>query len=217
MENYLKSIYELQQKTTWVSTSALAERMEHAPASVTNMIKKLAETKPSLVEYVPYQGVCLTAVGEKIALEVIRHHRLVELYLAEVMGVPWDQVHDEAEKIEHVISEDLEDRMAEVLGNPTIDPHGSPIPAKSGEIIERQVCPLTDVAVGQSGTVAEVYDENPELLRYLGKLGLYPDTSIKVIGREPFGGPLKIQIEGQPSFQHLSEEVSRHILISNIE
>ena len=195
MENYVKSIYELQQKSAWVSTSALAERMAHAPASVTNMIKKLAEPNLSLVEYVPYQGVRLTPVGEKIALEIIRHHRLIELYLAEVMGLPWDQVHAEAEKIEHVISEDLEDRMAEALGHPTIDPHGSPIPAKNGEIIERQLCPLSEVAVGQSGVVAEVYDENPELLRYLGKLGLYPNTPIKVVEREPFGGLLKIEID----------------------
>jgi DtxR family Mn-dependent transcriptional regulator len=217
MENYVKAIYELQQQAAWVSTSALAERLEHAPASVTNMIKKLSEPSLSLVEYVPYQGARLTTVGEKVALEVIRHHRLIELYLAEVMGMPWDQVHAEAEKIEHVISEDLEDRMAEALGHPTVDPHGSPIPAKSGEIIERQLCRLVDVEVGQSGVVAEVYDENPELLRYLGKLGLYPNTSIKVVDREPFGGPLKVQIENQGSLLQVSEEVSRHILITNLQ
>lgn len=217
MENYVKTIYELQQETEWVSTSILAKRLDHAPASVTNMIKKLAEPELKLVEYIPYQGTRLTLLGEKIALEVIRHHRLIELYLAEVMGVPWDQVHDEAEKIEHVISEDLEDRMAAALGQPRFDPHGSPIPAKSGHIDDRQVCPLAELEVGQSAIIAEVYDENARLLRYLGELGLYPNEAITLVAREPFGGPLKIRIDQDGGSQDVSEEVARLILVTVVE
>ncbi len=217
MENYVKTIYELQQETEWVSTSILAKRLDHAPASVTNMIKKLAEPDLRLVEYVPYQGTRLTLLGEKIALEVIRHHRLIELYLAEVMGVPWDQVHDEAEKIEHVISEDLEDRMAAALGQPRFDPHGSPIPAKSGHIDDRQVRPLAELEVGQSAIIAEVYDENARLLRYLGELGLYPDELITLIAREPFGGPLKIRIDQDGDSQDVSEDVAKLILVMVVE
>lgn len=217
MENYVKTIYELQQETEWVSTSILAKRLDNAPASVTNMIKKLADPELRLVEYVPYQGTRLTLLGEKIALEVIRHHRLIELYLAEVMGVPWDQVHDEAEKIEHVISEDLEDRMAAALGQPRFDPHGSPIPAKSGHIDDRQVCRLAELEVGQSAIIAEVYDENAKLLRYLGELGLYPDESITLVAREPFGGPLKIRIDQDGGSQDVSEEVAKLILVTVVE
>jgi DtxR family Mn-dependent transcriptional regulator len=213
MENYVKTVYELQQEATWVSTSALAERLSHAPASVTNMVKKLAEPNLNLLKYKPYQGVRLTQVGEKVALEIIRHHRLVELYLAEVMGIPWDEVHAEAERIEHIISEDVEDRMAAALGNPTIDPHGSPIPAKNGAMIDREVCALADVEIGRSATVAEVADEDPKLLRYLGELSIYPGTIITLLDREPFGGPLKIQLEGRETPQSVGQEVAKMIFV----
>jgi len=217
MENYVKTIYELQQEAEWVSTSALAKRLEHAPASVTNMIKKLAEPGLNLVEYVPYQGTRLTPVGEKVALEVIRHHRLIELYLAEVMGIPWDQVHDEAERIEHVISEDVEDRMAAALGQPTFDPHGSPIPARGGDMVDRLVRPLAELEVGQSAVIAEVYDENARLLRYLGELGLYPNGLITLLAREPFGGPLKIQVHDTEAEQNVSETVAKLISVMVVE
>ena len=213
MENYVKTIYELQQEMTWVSTSALAKRLSHAPASVTNMVKKLADPSLNLIAYKPYQGVQLTPVGEKVALEIIRHHRLVELYLAEVMGIPWDEVHHEAERIEHIISEEVEDRMAAALGNPTIDPHGSPIPAKDGVMIDRQVRALADMEIGQSATVAEVVDEDPKLLRYLGDLAIYPGKTITLLDREPFGGPLKIQLEGQESPQRMGQEVAKMISV----
>ena len=213
MENYIKTIHELQQESEWVSTSALARRLSHTPASVTNMIKKLAAPELSLLEYVPYKGARLTSVGEKVALEIIRHHRLIELYLAEVMGIPWDEVHDEAEKIEHVISEDVEDRMAAALGNPTIDPHGSPIPTKSGNIIDRQVCALNELGVGQSAIVAEVYDEDPKLLRYLGELGIYPDKEVTLVAREPFGGPLEVRMAGELKTQSVGEEVAKRISV----
>ena len=208
MENYVKTVYELQQEAEWVSTSALSRRLSHAPASVTNMIKKLATPELGMLDYVPYKGVQLTPVGEKVALEVIRHHRLIELYLAEVMGIPWDEVHDEAEKIEHVISEDIEERMAAALGHPTIDPHGSPIPAKNGDMVDRQAEPLAEMMVGTSAVVAEVYDEDPALLRYLGDLGLYPHKTITLVKKEPFGGPYVIQLDGMIETISLGETVA---------
>ena len=132
VENYLKAIYEIEQDSGRVTTNALAERMVVKPASVTGMIKKLAEGKPRLVDYERHRGVSLTPAGRRIALEVIRHHRLIELYLQQSLGYAWDEVHDEAEKLEHVISEEFEDRIAEMLGDPEFDPHGDPIPAKNG-------------------------------------------------------------------------------------
>ena len=134
VEDYLKAIYELQIEHGKVSTNALADQLKVAPASVTGMLKKLAEDRPRLVNYERHHGVVLTPAGEKIALEVIRHHRLIELYLHQALGYPLDQVDAEAEKLEHVISEDFEDRIAKWLGNPEIDPHGDPIPSKDGKI-----------------------------------------------------------------------------------
>lgn len=178
VEDYLKTIFEIQRNQGKVATTVLAERMGVAPASVTGMIKKLAQL--SLVQYEKYQGVRLTSAGEKIALEVIRHHRLIELYLAEALGVPWDRVHEEADKWEHVLSEDLEERMDRALGFPTIDPHGAPIPTREGTLTQTWQAHLSDLSVGQTAVIAEVSDHDPELLRYLGHLGLYPATPIIV-------------------------------------
>jgi DtxR family Mn-dependent transcriptional regulator len=192
MEDYLKAIYSLHERSAQVPTSALADYMGVAPASVTNMCKKLAELK--LLDYEPYQGVKFTPAGEKLALEIVRHHRLLELYLAEALGVPWDQVHQEAEKLEHVISEDLEERMAAALGDPQFDPHGAPIPSRTGSVTQHDHGRLVDSQVGDTVIVIEVDDRNPELLRYLGELGIYPGTKIEVVGRAPFDGPLKLNI-----------------------
>jgi len=134
IEDYLKAIYELQQYHSPVTTTVLADRMGYAPASVTGMLKRISTNSPVLAKYKSHKGVVLTSIGEKIALEIIRHHRLIELYLIEALGYKSDQVHDEAEKLEHVISEDLEDRIAVFLGDPSIDPHGEPIPTKDGRI-----------------------------------------------------------------------------------
>ena len=190
MEDYLKAIFQLGNLKKQVSTSALAEYLEVAPASVTNMCKKLADL--NLVAYEPYRGVTFTPAGEKMVLEVVRHHRLIELYLAEALGVPWDRVHEEAEKLEHVISEDLEDRMAAVLGDPKFDPHGAPIPTRSGHVHEQESGQLIDMETGDHLTVVEVDDSDPELLRYLGKLGIYPGTKITLLVRAPFNGPLTL-------------------------
>ena len=142
-----------------------------------------------MVEYTPYRGVNLSEAGEKIALEIIRHHRLLELYLAEALGYSWDEVDAEAEKLEHVISEEFEDRIDEILGFPTIDPHGAPIPSRKGDIYHRTSLPLSQLQAGQSAIVQEVSDQNPELLRYVEDLGLKLGTRMQVQERAPFNGP----------------------------
>ncbi|RME80404.1 MAG: metal-dependent transcriptional regulator [Caldilineae bacterium] len=179
VEDYLKVIYEIQREQGKVATTVLAERMGVSPPSVTGMLKKLADLH--LVVYERYQGVTLTEAGRKIALEVIRHHRLVELYLAEALGVPWDRVHDEAEKWEHVLSEDLEDRIDQALGYPTLDPHGAPIPARDGTVVHVEQERLSELAPGQRALIAEVSDHDPGILRRLGQQGLFPATEIEVI------------------------------------
>jgi DtxR family Mn-dependent transcriptional regulator len=212
MEDYLKAIYKLREenKQEAVSTSALADDMKVAPASVTNMCKKLADL--NLLTYEPYQGVKFTPAGEKLALEVVRHHRLIELYLAEALGVPWDQVHEEAEKLEHVISEDLEERMAAVLGDPQFDPHGAPIPSKAGVVVQPESDRLVDMSTGDKLIVVEVDDDNPELLRHLGEKGLYPGTNIQLLDVAPFEGPLTLKINTEE--QSLSYQVAKTILVA---
>lgn len=194
IQDYLKGIYELQEDMGKVSTNALAEKLGVKPASVTGMISKLAEDRPRLVDYEKHQGVTLTPAGRKIALEVIRHHRLLELYLQQALGYSWDQVHAEAEKLEHVISEDFEDRIAALLGNPDRDPHGDPIPAKDGTITAPGGQPLTDLTAGQKARVARVRDSDPALLRYLAEIGIVPDALIVIANKAPFDGPLHVRV-----------------------
>jgi DtxR family Mn-dependent transcriptional regulator len=209
VEDYLKAIFEIQQSEEKVATTALANHMQVRAASVTGMLKKLAELK--LVTYQPYQGVNLTEAGEKIALEVIRHHRLVERYLSEALGVPWDQVDAEADKWEHVLSDDLETRMDEFLGFPTTDPHGSPIPTAEGHFTPSSDLRLSDLAIGQKGIVAEVSDHDPEMLRSFGSMGLYPEVEIRVIEIAPLDGPLTIEIQGKQV--SLGREAAGHIRV----
>jgi DtxR family Mn-dependent transcriptional regulator len=213
VEDYLKTIYQIQYEQGKVATTVLAERLGVAPASVTGMIKKLADMH--LVVHEPYQGVMLTEAGQKIALEVLRHHRLIELFLAEALGVPWDQVHEEANKIEHVLSEDLENRMDALLGHPTTDPHGAPIPARDGSIDQPDCVPLADLKPGQTALVAEVSDHDAALLRYLGELGLYPKVKVRVIAVAPFDGPLTIRVgEGEHA---LGREAASLIFMTDIK
>ncbi len=213
VEDYLKAIYELQEETGKVSTSALAEQLGVAPASVTGMIKKLADL--NLVVHERYQGVVLTEAGRRIALEVVRHHRLVERYLAEALGVPWDQVHEEADKWEHVLSEDLEDRIDAFLGHPTTDPHGAPIPARDGGMPTSDAVPLSEIDPGHSAVICEVSDHDAALLRYLGDLGLYPQERIQVLSVAPFEGPLMVRVDDQ---EHaLGRDVARYILVHDVK
>ena len=218
VEDYLKAIYKLQSSQPKVVTSALAEHLGVNPASATGMIKKLAES--NLVSYERYQGVKLTPPGEKIALEVIRHHRLVELYLAEALSVPWDQVHDEAEKWEHVLSEDLEDRIDEILGYPTTDPHGAPIPSRDGDIEIRDTEFLSKLAEGDSAVIVEVSDHNTDLLRYLGKLQLYPQTIIRIISIAPFDQLITVRVGLSDDATNdfvIGQKVASSILVSKVK
>jgi DtxR family Mn-dependent transcriptional regulator len=158
------------------------------------MLKKLAKLK--LVDHEPYHGVALTPAGERVALEVVRHHRLVERYLVEALGVPWDEVHAEAERWEHVLSEELEQRMDEALGFPTTDPHGSPIPARNGAIDRASRIPLAQLEPGKTATIVEVSDRDPQLLRYVAERGLVVGATLTLVAAEPFGGPLRLTVDG---------------------
>ena len=192
VEDYAKAIYALARRSgDVVSTNALAERLRVTPPSVSGMVKKLAEE--GLVEHVPYKGVRLTGEGERVALEVIRHHRLLELYLAEHLGVPWDRVHEEAEALEHVLSEGLEARIAAKLGNPTHDPHGDPIPDAELHIDESETRSLTDLKVGDRGRFVRISDSDPAMLRYLADRGVRIGDRFEVVERQPFGGPLSVR------------------------
>lgn len=210
IEDYLKAIYKLDQKTGGASTTKLAEEMDVSSASVTNMIKRLA--KMGLVEYQSYRGAKLTETGKKIALEVIRHHRLLELYLMEMMGYSWDEVHDEAEKLEHHISEQFEDKIAELLDHPTHDPHGDPIPSKEGTLPPAETEPLADASLEQDYLVRRVIDQDPELLRYLEKIGLLPGVKVSVVGKAPFNGPITLMIEDKE--QALGYDLASNILVT---
>ena len=193
IEDYAKAIYSLAGRTGGaVSTNALAERLGVTPASVSAMVKKLDDR--GLVEHVPYKGVALTPAGTRVALEVLRHHRLLETYLAEHLGVPWDRVHDEAEALEHVISEDLEARIAAKLGNPTHDPHGDPIPSAELVIDEGDTQALETLPVGSEGRFVRVSDADPTMLRWLHEQGMELGAAIEVVERQPFEGPLTIRI-----------------------
>lgn len=188
VENYAKGIYAIQQRDGTVTTNALAERLGVTPASASGMIKKLDGL--GLVSHVPYKGVELTESGERVALEVIRHHRLLELYLAETLDVPWDRVHAEAEVLEHVLSEELEELIAAKLGHPTIDPHGDPIPSAELTIDERPSEALADLEPGAKATFVRISDSDPEMLRYLADRGIAPGASFEVIEKQPFDGPI---------------------------
>jgi DtxR family Mn-dependent transcriptional regulator len=191
VQDYLKVIYSLEESGTDAVTTAIAGRLGVSPASVTAMIKRLATS--GHLRHRRYRGVALTAKGRRLALEVIRHHRLLEAYLHRELGMSWDVVHDEAEVLEHAISEEFEDRIAEKLGHPTHDPHGDPIPPKNGDHVEVHHSPLKECSPG-TATVERVSDRDPDALRYLGKLGLRPGADIVVEEQAPFGGPVWVRV-----------------------
>src|SRR5579859_2983802 len=193
MQDYLKAIYKLQQGRDAVSTSEVAERLDVSAASATNMVKRLARLR--LVAYTRYQGFALTSAGERIALEIIRHHRLIELYLAQHLGVPLEHVHDEAERMEHVLSEEVEARIATALGDPRQDPHGDPIPSTDGSMRDIRYPKLETLPPGAQGIVAHVSDERPALLRRLARLGVLPGVMLKMRARRRDG--CEVEIEGR--------------------
>jgi DtxR family Mn-dependent transcriptional regulator len=195
VEDYAKAIYELEARLNRpVSTNALADRLHVTPASASGMVRKLDEL--GLATHRPYKGVELTPQGRRVALEVLRHHRLLESFLASSLGVPWDRVHDEAEVLEHVLSEELEALIADKLGHPTHDPHGDPIPSADLEVDERPTESLAALDAGVTGVLVRVSDSDPEMLRYLAERGIAPGDAFEVIERQPFDGPLFVRFAG---------------------
>lgn len=215
VEDYLKAIYKLESALDGkgVPTSKLAKEMDVANASVTNMVKRLSDL--GMVTYESYYGSKLTNAGRKIALEMIRHHRLLELYLAEMLGYSWDQVHDEAEKLEHHISEQFEDKISELLNDPKFDPHGDPIPTKDGMIPKLGLQALSTIDDNRPHEVKRVKNQSPELLRYLDNHGLKPGAKVTIKKREPFDGPLELDIDGKNIT--LGYKIATDILVSTVD
>ncbi|HEY4825401.1 MAG TPA: metal-dependent transcriptional regulator [Solirubrobacteraceae bacterium] len=214
IEDYAKAIYALElREAEPVSTTALAERLGVTAASASGMVKRLGEL--GLVAHQPYRGVSLTEDGRRIALEVMRHHRLLELYLVQSLGVPWDRVHQEAEVLEHVLSDELEDLIAAKLGNPTHDPHGDPIPTRDLTIEEGTSQSLQSLEPGARGTFVRVSDSDPEMLRFLAEHGIAPGDELEVVEKQPFDGPLfvrfgdRVQVLGGALAKAMRVEVSQ--------
>jgi DtxR family Mn-dependent transcriptional regulator len=211
IEDYAKAIFALELRGDGeVSNSAVAERLGVAPASVSAMLKRMAEQ--GLVEYEPYRGATLTAAGKRVALEVLRHHRLIESYLSDALGMPWDRVHDEAEVLEHYISEELEERIAEALGNPSVDPHGDPIPDAELGIAPPEGVPLAQLGEGARATLCRVSDADPGLLRYLAERGIRLGTELLVIERDEVGGSLLVEVAGAP--HSIGERLAERMLVA---
>jgi DtxR family Mn-dependent transcriptional regulator len=191
VQDYAKAIYTLETRHGAASTTELAALLEVRPASVSGMLRKLSDL--GLVEHERYRGVRLTERGRSVALEVIRHHRLVELFLVESLGMTWDEVHDEAEVLEHALSEELEELIATKLGNPTVDPHGDPIPSRELELAETSATALAELEPGETATFVRVSDADPDMLRFLGERDIVPGTRLELVERQPFDGPLFVR------------------------
>lgn len=211
IEDYLKAIYTLSAKGRAATTTDLADTLQIAPASVTGMLKRLAESSPPLVEYRKRQGATLTPEGERAALEIIRHHRLLETYLYEALGFPWDEVHEEAERMEHVISEAFEKRIDALLGYPTHDPHGDPIPDPNLVMPRKALIPLSTLRPPQTTTIERVNADDVALLRYLEEKGLMPGSKIKVSAFSPFDGNLTLVIDEKEMV--VGPAITRHIFV----
>ena len=210
VEDYLKNIYKLQAESAPVSTKAIAERMCLSPASVTSMTKKLHQME--LLDYTPYRGVTLTERGAKVALEIIRHHRLLELYLNQKMGMEWHKVDAEAEELEHVLSEELEAAMDHALDYPTLDPHGDPIPAKDGTMVSAEEEVLTEAPPGHAARVTRVLQDDAEVLRRLGQLGFYPEAPLEVSRQDPLAGTVTVLLGGKSIT--IGREIASRIFVS---
>lgn len=219
MEDYLKTIYKLEREGSGepVGTGALADTLAVSAPSATGMLKKLAELH--LVEHNPRHGVTLTPAGEKVALEVVRHHRLLESYLKEALGYDWDAVHEEADRLEHLVSDELEARIDAALGYPTVDPHGDPIPSREGVMAAAPSRPLATLAAGESGVIGRVSDADPAKLRYLAGLGLFPGVALTVLETLPFNGPLRVRAGDTPGApEHLlGRELAADIFMRAVE
>lgn len=191
-EDYLKAIYHLSEAGSPATTTGIAEALALTAPSVSGMVKRLADA--GLLEHLPYKGVTLTRAGRQAALQMLRRHRLIEAYLVRFLGYGWDTVHDEAERLEHAVSDDLVNRMAEALGNPTVDPHGDPIPTADGRLVEVASVPLPEVPVGTTVVIARVDSGSAERLRWLAEAGLVPGATVTVVAQQPFSGPITLQL-----------------------
>jgi DtxR family Mn-dependent transcriptional regulator len=192
VQDYAKAIFTLESRDGAASTTDLATLLEVRPASVSGMLRKMSAL--GLVEHERYRGVRLTERGRRVALEVIRHHRLVELFLVENLGMTWDEVHAEAEVLEHALSEELEELIAAKLGNPTVDPHGDPIPSRELKLAESPAPALVELKPGEAATFVRISDADPEMLRFLGERGIAPGARLQVVERQPFDGPLFVRV-----------------------
>ncbi len=192
VEDYLKTIYALGRGTGAVATNDIAQRLLIAPASVSGMVRRLAEQ--GLLSYERYRGVKLTERGRRAALRTLRRHRVIESYLSKALSYPWDRVHAEAERLEHAASDELVDRMASAIGEPEVDPHGAPIPSREGFMDETEYFPLADLGAGLGVRVVRVSDEDPQMLRYLGELEIVPGAELLIVSKAPFGGPITLRI-----------------------
>ena len=213
VEDYLKVIYDITESGDKATTKRIAERMGVTPASVTGMLQKLASADPALVDYQKHRGVVLTRTGKQHALEVIRHHRLLELFLQQKLGYSWDQVHGEADRLEHVISEDLEERMAQALGDPTYDPHGEPIPSREFKMPDQSAVRLSELRLGDRATIQRVQDADPAMLRYLGSIGVTPNAQVNILDYSAFDGNLSLLLSGQEKPIVLGPRVTSHVFV----
>lgn len=206
VEDYLKSVFHLTSQGGFATTSDIAEMLDVAPPSVSGMMKRLSET--GLIEHVPYRGVQLTPQGRRAALQMIRRHRILEVYLTSKLGFNWGDVHVEAERLEHAVSDKLIERMADALGEPRYDPHGAPIPTAAGEIEEAELVPLAEIEVGRKVVLQEVGDENPERLQYLAVQGLTPGVQLSIIDRQPFNGPTIVRLGDSGASRVVGQELA---------
>ena len=193
VEDYLKAIYDLERVGEPATTNDIAVRLSISPASVSGMVRRLADQK--LITHEPYRGVRLTSDGRRAALRTLRRHRILECYLTEVLGYPWDRVHEEAERLEHAASEELIERMASALGDPVLDPHGAPIPTRDGRVEEALLRTLAEVSLGERFRVRRVKDEDGSRLRYLAELGIRPGAVVRILDKAPFEGPITVWVD----------------------
>lgn len=213
VEDFLKAIYDLRSSDRRVRTSALADRLGRTAGSVTEMAKRLAEQRPRLVTHEMHQGIDLTAEGERAALEVIRRHRLLETFLHQVLGFGWDEVHAEAERLEHCLSERLTDAIDAYLNHPPVDPHGDPIPVPGARLHPEERTGLDAIPPGPTVQIARVRRSEPEILRYLTEMGIAIGAKVRVTEQAPFGGPVSLRIGPLPTVRALSRDLARDILV----
>jgi DtxR family Mn-dependent transcriptional regulator len=212
VEDYLKAIYELERTGEAAETNAIARLLGIAPASVSGMVRRLADQ--GLISHERYHGARLTPAGRKAALRTLRRHRVIEAYLTSALGYSWDRVHDEAERLEHAASDELIDRMAEAIGEPATDPHGAPIPTRDGELEERPLVPLSSLSAGARARVEAVSDRSGERLRYLAELGIVPGAEVQIVAREPFDGPIALKLGN--AHRTIGPALASQILVASV-